>query len=193
MRNRELPPRIALSCRRRRSLDYDERMDTLRVLSLNIWNRSGPWDARLPLIRAGLAAEAAHLVGLQEVMCIDGPLGRISQLDELAPPDDAAAHYPHRVYAPAWTIDSGSGFTMGNALLSQLPIVDSQQGLLPNPMGHETRSLLFALCQTPHGLQPVAVTHLDWQLHLSHVRLPAGVVHRRQAGRVAGPAPPSGR
>ena len=145
-------------------------MDTLRVLSLNIWNRSGPWEARRPLIRAGLAAEAAHLVGLQEVMCIDGPLGRISQLDELAPPDDAPARYPHRVYAPAWTIDSGSGFTMGNALLSHFPIVDSQQVLLPNPMGHETRSLLFALCQTPHGLQPVLVTHLDWQLHLSHVR-----------------------
>lgn len=150
-------------------------MDTLRVLSLNIWNRSGPWEARLPLLRAGLAAEAAHIVGLQEVMCMAGPLGSISQLDALAPVEPASdpsagPSYPHRVYAPAWTIDSGSGFTMGNALLSQFPIVDTGQTLLPNPIEHETRSLLFALCQTPHGLQPVAVTHLDWQLDLSHAR-----------------------
>jgi endonuclease/exonuclease/phosphatase family metal-dependent hydrolase len=150
-------------------------MDTLRVLSLNIWNRSGPWEARLPLLRAGLAAEAAHIVGLQEVMCMAGPLGSLSQLDDLAASESASdpkagPSYPHRVYAPAWTIDSGSGFTMGNALLSQFPIVDTGQTLLPNPIEHETRSLLFALCQTPHGLQPVAVTHLDWQLDLSHAR-----------------------
>lgn len=149
-------------------------MDTLRVLSINIWNRSGPWEARLPLLRAGLATEAAHIVGLQEVMCMQGPLGTLSQLDELAPPHNSgpgeSASYPHRVYAPAWTLDADSGFTMGNALLSQFPIVDTQQTLLPNPIGHETRSLLYALCQTPHGLQPVAVTHLDWQLDLSHAR-----------------------
>lgn len=148
-------------------------MDTLRVLTLNIWNRSGPWAARLPLIRAGLAAEAAHIVGLQEVMCMSGPLGTMSQLDELAPSeasDGVSPHYPHRVYAPAWTIDADSGFTMGNAIVSQFPIVDTAQTLLPNPIGHETRAVLFALCQTPHGLQPVAVTHLDWQLDLSHAR-----------------------
>ena len=58
-------------------------MDTVRILSLNIWNRSGPWDARLPLICAGLATEAADVVGLQEVMCMQGPLGTLSQLDAI--------------------------------------------------------------------------------------------------------------
>lgn len=156
-------------------------MDTVRILSLNIWNRSGPWDARLPLICAGLATEAADVVGLQEVMCMQGPLGTLSQLDAIvdglpqpaatAPtPTAATSLYPHRAYAPAWTIDSGSGFTMGNAILSRFPIVETQATLLPNPIGHETRSLLYALCETPHGLLPVFVTHLDWQFELSHAR-----------------------
>lgn len=156
-------------------------MDTVRILSLNIWNRSGPWDARLPLICAGLATEAADIVGLQEVMCMQGPLGTLSQLDAIvdglpqpvttvAPPTAAPSLYPHRAYAPAWTIDSASGFTMGNAILSRFPIVETQATLLPNPIGHETRSLLYALCETPHGLLPVFVTHLDWQFELSHAR-----------------------
>ena len=151
-------------------------MDVLRVLTLNIWNRSGPWDARLPLIQQGLATEAADIVGLQEVLCMQGPLGHVSQLDAIVDglKDGSAGavpiDYAHRAYAPAWTIDSGSGFTMGNAVLSRFPIVDTQQTLLPNPIGHETRSLLYALCETPHGLQPVFVTHLDWQFELSHAR-----------------------
>lgn len=169
-------------------------MDVLRVLTLNIWNRSGPWDARLPLIQQGLVAEAADIVGLQEVLCMQGPLGQVSQLDVLhdglanladmtnrstmdgsttggsTTDGSTIVQYPHRAYAPAWTIDSGSGFTMGNAILSRFPIVETQQTLLPNPIGHETRSLLYALCETPHGLQPVFVTHLDWQFELSHAR-----------------------
>ncbi len=153
-------------------------MDVVRVLSLNIWNRSGPWDARLPLICAGLAAEAADVVGLQEVMCMQGPLGTISQLDAIvdglrgqpAAANGSTLDYPHRAYAAAWTIDSASGFTMGNAILSRFPIVETQQTLLPNPIGHETRALLYALCETPHGFLPVFVTHLDWQFELSHAR-----------------------
>lgn len=154
-------------------------MDVVRVLTLNIWNRSGPWDARLPRICAGLAAEAADVVGLQEVMCMSNPLGTISQLDAIveglrttaaSSPYGSTVDYPHRAYAAAWTLDSASGFTMGNAILSRFPIVDTQQTLLPNPIGHETRALLYALCETPHGFLPVLVTHLDWQFDLSHAR-----------------------
>jgi endonuclease/exonuclease/phosphatase family metal-dependent hydrolase len=158
-------------------------MDAVRILSLNIWNRSGPWDARLPLICSGLSAEAADIVGLQEVLCMQGPLGTLSQLDAivdglraLPTPADADAgsrakvDYPHRAYTAAWTLDSASGFTMGNAILSRFPIIETRGTLLPNPIGHETRALLYALCETPSGLLPVFVTHLDWQFELSHAR-----------------------
>src|ERR1041384_7477313 len=37
-----------------------------RVATFNIWNRQGPWDRRLPLIREGLAALDAAIIGLQE-------------------------------------------------------------------------------------------------------------------------------
>src|SRR2546421_181310 len=39
-----------------------------RVPTFNIWIRQGPWDRRLPLIRDGLAALAADVIGLQEVL-----------------------------------------------------------------------------------------------------------------------------
>ena len=44
----------------------------LKVLTINIWNRSGPWDARLALLRKGLAAVDADLVGVQEVIAPGG-------------------------------------------------------------------------------------------------------------------------
>src|SRR5580658_4060092 len=41
---------------------------TLRVATLNIWNRFGPWDERLAAIRAGVRALSPDLLGLQEVV-----------------------------------------------------------------------------------------------------------------------------
>ena len=49
-------------------------MDRLRVVTLNIWNRGGPWERRLELIREELTRLKPDLVGLQEVleMEVDG-------------------------------------------------------------------------------------------------------------------------
>ena len=43
-------------------------MKTLKVGTLNIWNRFGPWDQRLPAIREGVARLAPDILGLQEVL-----------------------------------------------------------------------------------------------------------------------------
>src|SRR6185436_14700262 len=43
-------------------------MDRLRVLTLNIWNRQGPWERRLVLIRRGIEQLQPDLIGLQEVL-----------------------------------------------------------------------------------------------------------------------------
>lgn len=138
-------------------------MEHVRVATINIWNRSGPWESRLVGLRHGLTELNADVVVLQEVLRLES--GGISQLDALA-----SGLYPHQAYAAAWTLDSTSGFTMGNAVLSRFPISEQQQSLLPNPMQHETRAVLYTVCDTPHGPLPVLATHLDWQFELSAAR-----------------------
>lgn len=135
----------------------------VRVVTLNIWNRQGPWNDRQVLIRRELAALQPDVVGLQEVLAMKS-MG-LSQLDELA-----ADLFPHAIYSPTLTLDDGHGFTFGNGLLSRFAALEVQHDLLPNPMAHEARGLLSVLLDTPHGQLPVHVTHLDWQLDLSHAR-----------------------
>jgi len=43
----------------------------LRVATLNIWNRMGPWEQRLAGIRAGIRAIDPDVIGLQEVVRVD--------------------------------------------------------------------------------------------------------------------------
>jgi endonuclease/exonuclease/phosphatase family metal-dependent hydrolase len=57
-------------------------MKTFRVATLNIWNRFGPWDERLPAIRAGVRELAPDVLGLQEVVRL-AP-GEGDELDQAA-------------------------------------------------------------------------------------------------------------
>jgi endonuclease/exonuclease/phosphatase family metal-dependent hydrolase len=95
-------------------------MDRLRLLTINIWNQWGPWPQRLAVLRQGLIAESPDIVALQEVLRLEQ--GGMSQLDEVG-----SELYPHRAYAAAWAIDEASGFTLGNAVLSRLPIVHEER------------------------------------------------------------------
>ncbi len=134
-------------------------MDVLRALTLNIWNRQGPWDRRKPLIQDGLRALAPDIIGLQEVLAF----GKTSQADELA-----AALGLHVHYGAAWTI--GGGLTYGNAILSPWPILDRDVLPLPAPAEHDPRTVAFALLDAPCGPVPVFCTHLTYQLYLSEAR-----------------------
>ncbi len=136
------------------------RTDVLRVVTLNIWNRQGPWAERLPLIRAGLAELDADLVGLQEVL---GFPGLPNQADDIAAGTGFHVHY-----VPAWHM--GGGLTFGNAILSRFPLLDADSLPLPSPPGHDTRTVAFARSDTPHGAYPVFVTHLTYQHHLGTAR-----------------------
>src|SRR5205809_7002120 len=88
-RNQELLPRSRWSSVMRRHL---------RVLTLNCWNVSEPFEERMAIIRRGLASEAPDVVGFQEVVVRDG-------LDQgaLLLPDGEFFH----VFGPAlrWTDD----------------------------------------------------------------------------------------
>jgi hypothetical protein len=41
---------------------------SLAVLTLNVWNREGPWPERLPLISSWIDRLQPDLIGLQEVV-----------------------------------------------------------------------------------------------------------------------------
>lgn len=136
-------------------------MDRLRVLTLNIWNRQGPWDERLRLIRREVGALEPDVIGLQEVLHHD------------AVPDDQAQEIArgfgyHVAFAPAWSI--GGGLHMGNAILARWPIVDAQVFALPVETDQQARALLFAAVEAPCGRVPVFNTHLSWELHHGFVR-----------------------
>ena len=172
-------------------------MSFLRVMTLNIWSQQGPWPRRKELLAAELQTQAADVVALQEVLSftpvpapgLDAPPPPFpTQADELR-----ADLYPYSAFAPACPVDARR--TLGNALLSRFPIVQQSTVPLPNAVGpgHEPRVLLCALLELSQGLLPVFVTHLDWQLQLSHARcqqvrfiadhIDAYVAAARQLGR----------
>jgi endonuclease/exonuclease/phosphatase family metal-dependent hydrolase len=138
----------------------NERSEIWRVATLNIWNRGGPWAQRLPLMRDGLLALDADVIGLQEVL---GFTGMPNQADEIA-----AGTGWNVYYAPAWAL--GGGLSVGNAILSPHRLFDTATLPLPTPPQLDTRSVAFARVDLPHGPMPVFVTHLNYQAHLGHVR-----------------------
>lgn len=158
-------------------------MERLRVLTLNIWNRQGPWDARLPLIREGIRALDPDLVGLQEVIWYEGR----SQADAIA---------EGLGYQVAFGIahDIGGGVEFGNAVLSRWPIAARDVFPLPTAGTDERRSALLAWIASPHGKVPFFVTHLNWKLHdgatrEAQVAALAEIVMREAPVRIDAPPP----
>lgn len=134
-------------------------MERLRAVTLNIWNRQGPWAKRLPLIRDGLAALAPDVVGLQEVL----GLGGATQAHEIAADLGWHVHY-----GPAWHL--GGGLTFGNAILSPWPFLHTKTLPLPAPPELDTRTVAYAVVDMPCGQVPVFCTHLTFQHHRCDAR-----------------------
>ena len=134
--------------------------ERLRVLTLNIWNRQGPWEARLLAIRRGIERLSPDVVALQEVLHLDG--APTDQAEDIA----AGLGY-HAVFGAAW--DIGGGLLFGNAVLSRFPIAAHETFLLPSG-GEEQRALLYATVEAPFGRVPLFVTHLNWKLHQGAIR-----------------------
>ncbi len=132
---------------------------TLRVATLNIWNRMGPWEERLAAIRAELPGLAADILALQEVIVLDD--GSFDQGALVA-----EGHGYHVVYGRH---EEGI-YPMGNAILSRWPF--GRTKIMPLPRGgtDEHRSLVFAEVLAPFGKVPVFCTHLNWKLDEGHVR-----------------------
>jgi len=153
-------------------------MTLLRVATINVWNKGGPWLSRLPLIRRELERLGPEIVGLQELLrfcpenAADAPLTTHNdQLTEIA--DGLGYQLAYGIAS-----DYGNGLKFGNGLLSRHPISVERTFQLPGGDSGETRALLYASCETPHGSLPVFVTHLNWKLH-------HGAVRQRQVAFIA--------
>jgi endonuclease/exonuclease/phosphatase family metal-dependent hydrolase len=125
----------------------------MRVLTLNIWNMTGPWRQRRDEIVVWLNRLEPDIVCLQEV--IENPDGR-NQAQWLA---DAAKADWHVAPGPAWRFAGGGWF--GNAVLSRRPIDTSSTVDLPfEPRpDDEQRCVLHART----GGVDVFCTHLNWR------------------------------
>jgi endonuclease/exonuclease/phosphatase family metal-dependent hydrolase len=140
-------------------------MDRLKLLTVNIWNRQGPWERRRELLRRGIEGLVPDIVALQEVLRLDGDPAPPSQAEDLA----AGLGYK-TVFAPAWRPGDGP-LAMGNAILTKWPIVEHAHWALPTADRQQGRSLGFALVDAPCGKVPVFTTHLTWQLHACDERI----------------------
>jgi endonuclease/exonuclease/phosphatase family metal-dependent hydrolase len=156
-------------------------MQRLRTVTLNIWNRQGPWEERLERIRAGVRELDADLIGLQEVIHHGGT----SQAHAIA----EGLGY-HVAFGTAH--DLGEGVHFGNAALSRWPIVTEKVFPLPTGASDEHRSLLMIEAASPNGNVPFFVTHLNWKFHHGVVReaqVQAIAEHVKEHAPVAGLPP----
>jgi endonuclease/exonuclease/phosphatase family metal-dependent hydrolase len=146
-------------------------LETQRIATLNIWNKSGPWAERLALIRKQVLELSPDILGLQEVLRL---IPDEQNPPAPAPNNDQASEIAEGLgYNVAYGVaaDYAGGLKFGNALLTRYKILDSRTFRLPGADSGETRSLLYALLETPWGRQPVFVTHLNWKLHHGVVRV----------------------
>ncbi len=133
-------------------------MDRIRVATLNIWNRMGPWEERLVAIRREVERVQPDILGLQEVLVL--PEHSLDQAEAIA-----EGFGYHVAYGRSPDADA---YGMGNAVLSRWPIARSMTFTLPGTAEH--RCLVFAEIDSPIGKLRFFATHLNWRFQESDVR-----------------------
>jgi endonuclease/exonuclease/phosphatase family metal-dependent hydrolase len=103
----------------------------LRVLTLNVWNREGPWLQRLALLQSWLRRLQPDVVGLQEVKDLE-------QLQEICGSE----------YQSAWMGNEVSGI----AVAARWPIRDRAELTLTGVGSEAGGVALRTVIDAPHGL-----------------------------------------
>src|SRR5262245_24497174 len=116
-------------------------MNTLKVVTLNLWGEQPPLERRMQLAADGLRALAPDIVTLQEVRQVPGAVP--NQAETLAQKLDM-----HFYFEPATPWGGGEE---GLAILSRHPIVERRAHELPYALPAERRLLVGAVVETPAG------------------------------------------
>ncbi len=133
----------------------------LRVLSLNVWHDSGPWERRRELIRGEIEQLAPDLIGFQEVLQGDG----VDLAGELVEGLGYETEFVHA--SPFW---GRPDVSFGNAIATRHPIVSHDTLTLPDAGDGETRAAVSVTVAAPVGPVSFTSTHLNWKLHHGEVR-----------------------
>lgn len=131
---------------------------TLKVLTLNLWNRSGPYEDRKDRIRGWVRDLEPDVIGFQEAMRGDG----FDQVPELL---DGLPYETEFGRASLW-----GSMEFGNAIASRWPITDREVIELPVLDSNETRCAVSVTIDAPFGEVSFTCTHLNWKLHHGIVR-----------------------
>jgi endonuclease/exonuclease/phosphatase family metal-dependent hydrolase len=131
---------------------------TLKVLTLNLWNVSGPYDKRKPRIREWVSKLDPDVIGFQEAMRGDG----FDQVPELL---DGLPYEIEYARASMW-----GDREFGNAVASRWTIRDREVLELPDLDTNEGRIALSVTIDAPFGEISLTTTHLNWKLHHGFVR-----------------------
>ncbi|MBI5545673.1 MAG: endonuclease/exonuclease/phosphatase family protein [Deltaproteobacteria bacterium] len=126
-------------------------MDSIRVVTLNLWNDREQPERRLEVVAEGLRALEPDVVALQEVR--EGPF--VAQATTLARMLGLGSAFG--VVDP-----SSPGGPVGNAVLSRYPIDSVQNHSLPSSPD-DPRAALQARVRTPSTEVRVVSTHLSWE------------------------------
>jgi endonuclease/exonuclease/phosphatase family metal-dependent hydrolase len=131
---------------------------TLKILTLNLWNTSGPWEARKPRIREWIDELGPDVIGFQEALRGPG----FDQVGEIL--EGAGYEIDHAAVTKMNDVD------FGNAVASRWPITDRDVAELPRGDRGEGRCALSVTIDAPFGEVGFTSTHLNWKLHDGHSR-----------------------
>lgn len=107
--------------------------DFLSVLTLNVWNREGPWPKRLPLIRSWIGRLQPDLIGIQEVV-------DVAHVQEIL--SDYLSH-------TEWM-----GMNSGVAIGARWPINERRELWLPGDGKSAGGPALRGMVESPYGIIP---------------------------------------
>jgi endonuclease/exonuclease/phosphatase family metal-dependent hydrolase len=134
---------------------------TLKILTLNIWNNSGPWGERCKRIREWIERLDPDVIGFQEVL-------RGAGCDQLA--EILEGHAYHREYIKVVPFWNDASLDFGNAVASRWPLLDQVETRLPDAGDGEQRAALTVTIDAPFGPLSLTSLHLNWKLHHGWVR-----------------------
>jgi endonuclease/exonuclease/phosphatase family metal-dependent hydrolase len=129
-------------------------MESIRVVTLNLWGENAPLDRRLAHAAEQLRALDPDVVALQEVRVV--PPAVPNTAETLA---RALKYEVHWAPATPW-----GGGEEGLAILSRFPISKRSSRELPGATPDERRIVLGAVLDTPAGSFAAFTTHLNYRL-----------------------------